>query len=334
MLDCRRRTCSLIALFALLAAPAAASAAGAPVATATDAQKAEAQSHFEAGMKAHDAGDKAKALGEFQASYDAVASPNSHLLVARTLAELGRLDEAYVEYDRTVDEAREDARTEPKYQKAADAAAAERDALKPKIALLQINVTGAGPGDTLDVGGRTIDQADWSKPVPVMPGAVQVVLHTQAGTPVSRSVDATAGGTPTVELSAAPPPAAPAPAHADAAVTTQGISKRTLAYVAGGVGVAGIATFAIFGAMNNAKYGDLQSACSNNACPPDKQSEADTGRTYQTVANVGLVVGVVGIGSGVALYLLDRHDEKERATARRIPEVYVGPRSIVVKGSF
>ncbi len=333
MIDCRRRTRSMIATLALFAAPGAAWAAGAPVATATDAQKQDAQTHFEAGMKAHDAGDKDKALAEYQASYDAVASPNSHLLVARTLAELGRSAEAYAAYDQTAAEAQQAAQADPKYKNAADAATTERDALRAKIALLQITVTGAGPGDTLEVGGRSVEQADWSKPVPVMPGSVQVVLHTQAGANVAKSVDATAGGSPTLEISAAPPAPAPAPAHADAAVTTQGMDKRTLAYIAGGVGVAGIATFAIFGAMNNAKYSDLQSACTNNACPPDKQSEADTGRTYQTVANVGLVVGVIGVGSGVALYLLDRHERKEQS-ARRTPQIYVGPRSVVVRGSF
>lgn len=332
MFECRTRTRTALAALALLVAASTAAAAGAPVASATSAQKKDAQTHFEAGTKAHDAGDKDKALAEFQASYDAVASPNSHLLVARTLAELGRLAEAYTAYDQTADEARVAAQTEDKYKQTADAATSERDALRPKIALLQISVTGAAAGDTLDVNGRPIDAASWSKPVPVMPGKVEVVLHKKSGANVTQSVDATAGGNPTLTMSAAPP--APAPAHAEGAVTTEGISKRTLAYVAGGVGVAGFATFAIFGAMNNAKYSDLQSACTNNSCPASKKSEADTGRTYQTIANVGLVVGVVGIGSGVALYLLDRKENKEKQSARRSPQVFVGPRSVIVTGSF
>lgn len=333
-----RRSGALLTLLALASAPAIASAAGAPVNQATAAQKKEAQARFKAGMKAAESGDKEQALAEYQASYGSVASPNSHLLIARTLAELGRFDEAYLAYRETIAEATAATGTEASYAQAAEAATAERASLEEKLGLLQVSVTGAGPDDTLEIGGRALPREGWAEPVPVMPGTVTVTLRRASGAPITKTITVTAGSSPVVELStAAAAPAEAPPADAESSLDASaksGLDKRTLAYIAGGVGVAGVATFAIFGAMNNAKHSDLEAACAGNVCPSSAQELADAGRTYQTVANVGLAVGVVGLGSGVVLYLLSRGDEREQHARSRIPNVSLGPRSVTVSGRF
>jgi hypothetical protein len=112
----------------------------------------------------------------------------------------------------------------------------------------------------------------------------------------------------------APPPAATEPTEGEKpetpapAETSAGASStsplRPYAYVAGGVGVAGLALFTVFGLMDNATFSDLQSACTHNVCPPSKQAEIDSGRTQQTVANVSLVVGAVGVAAGATLFVL------------------------------
>lgn len=332
---------ALVALCLATAAPAA-RAAGASLESATPAQKKTAGEHFMAGMKAFDANKYDEALQAFRDSYRSVASPNSHLMIARTLVKLGRLGEAYEEYEKTQKEAEEDAKVDKKYAKAGKSAADERDALRSKIALLSVQVTGAGGGDQLTVGGRQIDQADWSKPVPVDPGNVDVVLESASGKTTRKQVTATAGGTPTVQIAPAAPAAATAKSETKADVSTSGIDKRTLAYIAGGVGAAGLVTFGVFGILNNSKYGDLKDACPDNSCPPGKKSEADTGRTYQTVANVGLVVGIVGLAGGTALYILSTRDDKKDSEAdtadardnRRGVDVGVGFGSVNVRGTF
>ena len=98
-------------------------------------------------------------------------------------------------------------------------------------------------------------------------------------------------------------------------------------------------TFGVFGVLNNSRYKSLQDACPNNSCPPGKKSDADTGRTYQTIANVGLVVGVVGLAGGATLYFLstrDKKGDKADAHASRRPGVNVGLGfgSVDVRGSF
>lgn len=333
---------ALVALCLVAAAPAA-SAAGASLQSATPAQKKTAGERFGAGMQAFDANKYEEALKAFQDSYDSVASPNSHLMVARTLVKLGRLDEAYEEYEKTQREAAEDAKLDKKYEKAGKSATDEQDALRSKIALLSVQVNGAGAGDKLTVGGRDIDQADWSRPVPVKPGNVDVVLQSASGKTTRKQVTAAAGGSPTVQIAATTAtPATTTPPGTHAEASTSGINKRTLAYVAGGVGAAGLITFGVFGILNNSKYSSLKDACPNNSCPPGQKSDADAGRTYQTVANVGLVVGIVGLAGGATLYFLSTRDEKKDSQAdtagRRDStpgvDVGLGFGSVNVRGSF
>lgn len=323
-----------VALFAaltvLLVAPRA-RAAGASLSAATAAQKKTASEHYAAGLKASRSGDNEQALKEFRASYDTVASPNSHLMVGRALEALGRKGEAYAAYDQTVSEAEAAAESDPKYKKTAKAAERERDQLRPQVAFVNVHVAGAGPDDELVVGDRTIDRSDWDKPIAVTPGGVQVELRSPGSGAQTRTVNATAGGTNTVELSGASHPSGQTqPVQAEA--SSSGMNKRTLAYVAGGIGAAGLVTFAVFGVLNNSKYNDLQKSCPNNLCPASRKSDADTGSTYQTIANVGLGVGVVGVVSGAILYFLST--KQERGTATNRPRLSVGLRSVRITGKF
>ena len=96
----------------------------------------------------------------------------------------------------------------------------------------------------------------------------------------------------------------------------------------------GLATFGVFGALNNSKFSDLEDQCSNNQCPADLESDADTGRTYQTIANVGLIVGGVGLAAGAVLFLTSDSGSKENSASSTTPVVGVGPGSVMVRGKF
>jgi len=60
----------------------------------------------------------------------------------------------------------------------------------------------------------------------------------------------------------------------------------------------------VFGAMHHAKFSDLEDSCPNNRCTRDRQDDIDSGKTDETLANVGLVIGVLGAGAGVTLFIL------------------------------
>lgn len=321
-------------------------AQGAAPEAASDQQKQTAQKAFEKGMKAAKAKKHDEALAAFKESYGAVASPNSHLMIARELVELGRLEEAWAEYDKTIAEAEAAAQKDPKYADTATSAKTEQSDLKGKLGFLKLSVTGAGAGSRVTVRGKEVPEAEWSKPIAVMPGAVRVELITSDGKENVQEVNAAAGSETPVALS----PGAASPATGTGAASAQASAKldtssgggpgmRTWAYIAGGVGIAGLATFGVFGAMNNAKHSKLEDECKNGVCPSSLEDEKDTGKTYQTIANVGLVVGVVGLGTGTVLYLMSGKKTEQAAAAPkrrgpRVESVSVGYQSVLVSGSF
>src|SRR5262245_28732695 len=112
-------------------------------------QRAGAQKTYEAGTKLYDSKHYEEALAAFRASYQIVASPNSRLMIARCIRDLGRNAEAYREYEAVVAEASSKG---DKYKGSAAAATEERDELRPKVALLTIRVADAPPEFTVKVG--------------------------------------------------------------------------------------------------------------------------------------------------------------------------------------
>ena len=313
-----------LALGGVLSCPAMSRAAGASPVSASAEQKKEATAHFTAGKQALAAKDFEKAASEFSASIEVVDSPNTHLELARTLRDAGKLGEAWAEYWHAAESATRLAPQEERYAKTAEAATNEREDVARKLAFLQVSVSHA-PGDaTLKVAGRVIPVDDWGAPVVVAPGAVDVVVTSSAGAELARStVNASVGQTTPVSLEAqaAPAPAAtaaPAPEAADAdkaAVEERPLPEapppepsrptklRPFAYVAGGVGVAGLATFGVFGLLSNSTYSDLRNTCPQG-CLPAHKSEIDSGVIQQTVANVGLGVGIVGLAAGVTMFFI------------------------------
>jgi hypothetical protein len=313
-------------------------AEGASVTSATDVQREEAGNSFKRGAEAFNAGQLDVALAAFQRSLDVVSSPNSRLMLARTLSKLGRPVEAYVQFERALTDAEQAAQVDKKYASTADAARAELAELRQQVGLLSVQLSGVSENDSLNVGGREIARADWTRPVAVAPGKARVVLRTASGE-VVREVDIAAGGAATVTVSPAPPPDSRSfQPESDVRVSGESSSARTIGFVAGGIGIAGFISFAVFGQLNNAKFDRLRGECPNNRCQRYLESERDAGKTYQAIANVSLGVGVVGIATGAVLLLMNGGESERPAQAGRGEgrglRVGAGPGHVDVSGSF
>lgn len=109
--------------------------------------------------------------------------------------------------------------------------------------------------------------------------------------------------------------------------------SRAPMWIAGGVGVAGLATFAVFGILSNSKYKDLDEHCPDGHCYADYKDIGDQGKAFQTVANVGLVVGAVGVATAATLFVIGPSKAKP-AEESRMPKLRVGLGSVAVSGSF
>ncbi len=315
-------------------------AAGVPVGSATPAQKQAASKAYKTAAAAMKAGNHEEALKGFRASHDIVASPNSHFMVVRVLQAMGRNAEAYTEAQAVIAASLEAAKVEAKYEKTAAAARAKLAELKEAIGLITVDVT-APPGATLSVNGQDVEAAKWGTELPVEPGPLNIVLRPAEGGEEARNLSIVAGGALTVDI--APPVAAvpttdpgtpdPVPEEESAGGDPD---LALYGYIAGGVGAAGMVMFGIFGGLTLGEYSSLEDQCPNNSCTADQNGDADSGKTYQTVANVSVVVGAVGLAAGTGLIIASLMQEEgaEDEEMASMPTVSIGPGSVVVSGSF
>jgi hypothetical protein len=308
--------------------------------SATPEQKRAAQKMFEAGDELYEAGRFAEAVEAFRGSYGIVASPNSRLMLARALQELGKLAEAFAEYNGV---AGEQTATDGKYAEARQAAEAERDALRPKLAWVTIRVPDdVGTPRRVSVGERALAVEMLGSPAAATPGPVRVEVELGDGTILSRDLKLVAGQQQTVDFAepdhaeapvlvpsaaetALPPPSVPAPRR-----EKTGTGLRTASYVAAGVGAVGLAGFGVFALMNRSTYHDLEAGCPSGDCPPDRQSDIDAGQRYQLFANIGLGVAAAGLTTAVVLFVLSRPGEKPAPSVA----LYAAPGGLLVRGRF
>lgn len=345
-----RRVSCLACALAVLVAPALAAAAGVNPEKASAAEKAQAQARYQQGVKEYKTGDFANAVRDFKASYEIVASPNSHMMYARALRKSGKLDEAYEEFALTQNEAGKLAIKLPRYATAAESAEAEKNAVLQKVAAISVEIDGDPSQVTLYVGKREVPHARW-RAIAVKPGQVDVTARVTGGRRAWRTVTAQVGHVTRVKLDTTrdverntgplPPPAASTPTRSASnearPADHRPVTKHRLrpyAYAAGGIGVAGLATFAISGAMSHSTYNHLEQTCKDRVCSPAQTSDIDRGRTEQTVANVGLAFGIAGAGAAVALFVIDlQHSSPDKDAASQL-HMAAGPGSVSVRGTF
>ena len=316
---------------------------------ATPKQVQEAQQTFREADKLFDVQKYDQAIAKYRESYQIVASPNSRLMIARSLRELGRLAEAFREYEATVEAAEQLAENNDAYATTAAAARDELQALRSRVAWLTIELGDVPEGSAIKVAGRAVDVAELDAPLVVVPGRTDVVATTTDGHVAKGEVHLAAGGEGTLTLkldetvtvgepaetepeAQASPPPEPTPTPAPEEPPPRRRRPSPLAYVAGGVGVIGFTAFGVFGRQAKSKFDDLESRCPDDACPPDAQTDIDSGRTAQTLANVGLAVGVVGVVTSATLFVARRRGGRETKNAS--VRLSVAPTALALEGRF
>lgn len=130
-----------------------------------------------------------------------------------------------------------------------------------------------------------------------------------------------------------PVPAVSPPPREPVAVASGSDGLRTAAYVAGGLGILGLAGGTYAWSRAKSTYSDLQDRCPNNVCDPSLRSTADEGRSYDRWALIGFVTGGVGLAAGVTMFVLsvdgDAPPDEQGAT-----NLAIGPGSVAVQGRF
>jgi hypothetical protein len=172
---------------------------GVSVDKATQAERKQANDAYASGMKDFEDDDYEKALVGFEASYKLVKSPNSHFMIARTYARLGRNVEAYNELDAVIAEAQAlGTRYEPTIESARD----KQGEVRPRIGILTVSLAHAPKGSRAVIGGETLTPDASKKPIAVLPGETKIELLVPDGTRYAQLVRVTEGGNVNVELTA------------------------------------------------------------------------------------------------------------------------------------
>jgi hypothetical protein len=141
---------------------------------------------------------------------------------------------------------------------------------------------------------------------------------------------APASASASVPLSAsASPPPAPAPVPND--------EPRTTAWIIGGAGIVALGVGSYFGMRAFSKWNDAKSLCNDSKCPSQSNSLKSDAESAAMISNVGIGLGVIGIGLGS--YLLFRpssseSNQAEQSKVRVVPIVGARAAAISVGGAF
>jgi hypothetical protein len=122
----------------------------------------------------------------------------------------------------------------------------------------------------------------------------------------------------------APPSASAKPAEPP----SDGSGSRVAAYVAGGIGVAGLAVGTIFGLQAMSKHADADKACPAACADQSGVKLWDDARAAGNVSTIGFIVGGIGIAGGAVLWFTSKPSSASGV------QVGAGPTSIRLRGTF
>jgi hypothetical protein len=213
--------------------------------------------------------------------------------------------------------------------------------LEPRLSKLAVVVSAevaSLPSLRITLDGRPLGEATWGSEVPVDPGDHVIQAEADHKKSLTRSVhlrpeadrqtvtilpleDETAVATPHEsptpgprESSSFPPPSPLAETPSDRApeVRSPKAAHRPIpvpTYVAAGVGVAAIGSFAYFGLTGRAEYFNLKASCG----PDCTQAEVAPTHTKLVVADVSLGVSLVALGVAAYTFFTRPHVSDTRA---------------------
>ena len=274
-------------------------AEGASVDGATKAQLKAATEYYDRGVEAMDADKFGDALTQFQHSYDTVSSPNSHLMVGRSLVKLGRLPEAYRELTQTIEQATSLGVPQKKYKKTVETAQKELDDIKGKLAYVTLRHSA-----DVQIQGQSVTPSSWQEPQPVMPGAVLVEVKFADGRVLTKQQTLKAGETSEFAVDPPPLPAMTASRVGPTQVSqaspirdnsTPAMNRKTVGYVFGAVGIVGVGTFIGFGLVGASSYGNTKSSCTPQGCPEGSVNNEGSKGMLQGIGYAGVGIGILGL---------------------------------------
>jgi hypothetical protein len=309
---------ALVALGCLVASEARADATS----------EALARTLFDEGRVLMAAGSKPEACAKFAESMRLDAKTGTLLNLAVCHEDEGRTATAWVEFRNALSMARRDGRAD-REQLAAEHIAA----LEPRLSRITITVDSASdlPGLEVQLNGVAVGKPVWGSAMPVDPGKHTITAlapgraRWETRIDVGPNADKQIVPVPLLEIQTTASPATkaaatPATSHADVTAPDTGISRRTMAYVSGAAGLVMLGMGAYFGVQASTKWKEAkQDHCPGGVCDSQAPQLSRDANTAAWVSNVGIGLGVVGLGLGAHLMLSDSKQPSAGQAARSAP---------------
>ncbi len=176
--------------------------------------------------------------------------------------------------------------------------------LEPRVPTLVLSLPADAPAGTeVHYQGRSVAPADLGTPRPFDPGAYLFTVRLPTGEGRTHRITLAEGQRAelALELPVRSPVPDPDKGNDD---DGQGVDLRTWAYVAGGVGAAGLLIGGITGAVVLGEKSTIEDNCDDTRCNTAGKEAADDAQVLATVSTVGFVVGIAGLAAGTVLWLV------------------------------
>ncbi|CAN5115499.1 hypothetical protein BH09MYX1_BH09MYX1_47580 [soil metagenome] len=204
--------------------------------------------------------------------------------------------------------------------------------IEPQLIRLVVSVakeTAALEGLEVKLDGSEVRQAAWDVATPVDTGPHWISATAPHKVAWKSEVNVTTQ-TPTVTLAVPPLEDAPVAATpgSPGGVTPPPIAEHTASpapWIVGGIGVASLLVGGIGGILAIVKHGEVTSSCGDaTRCTKAAVDAESAANAWGWVANIGLAVGVVGVGVATVLFLTSGSN-KPASTQAFVVAPWVGP---------
>lgn len=301
--------------------------ASAQVGASTATPKEDPDALFDEGNKLMDAGRNAEACPLFERSLALDPSLGTRLNLAICWEKVGRLGSAYRMLRDVATVAHDTGKT-----KREETAVEHLTAIRKRASFATITLADEpSAGVVVRIDGRDVTSTDYAF-VPLDPGEHQVEAIAARKKPFQSVVVVTASEGERHEVDV---PKLEAEVVVERKVETVVNTKRTISYIAGGLGLAGLVTAVVTGVMVGQAESTADEHCTRAVpgsdklgCDAEGSSAVKRGETLLPINAVAIGVAVVGVGVGSYLFFT--------STPRTTPAVSasVGPSGVSLVGRF
>jgi hypothetical protein len=295
----------------------------------TAADRETARQLLDEGDKLAATKDMEGALARYKRAHELMNVPSTGVEVVKALTALRRLVEAR-DVALSVGRMPVGPAESQAFKNARAEAAVLAEALREQIPTLVIEPDEPKTGMTVTIDGVVVPPAALGSPRAMDPGTHELVatasghdawktivdLKDRERKTLSVKLVKLAGAEPSGATPAKAPPVEPAVARR---------GSKTPAYIAFGVGGAGLALGTVTGLMSLSKVASVKTNCVSDVCPSSTRSDRDSASTMAWVSNISFGVGLVAAGVGTYLYL--RTDEPQVAKRGVRPVLAATPTS-------